>query len=163
MSQFNYVGSGNPGSTTEAPAAAAANYYDTFNNALWLSSGSGWKPSAPSVVSKAVHLAATGAVANLLTYAVPVSGTYRITVTASQATSTNGTLPTATATYTDFDTATASVSINVIGTGVATTGIGQAESGSVLVTALAGTNIVVATGAPTTLTANIRTRIEYVS
>jgi hypothetical protein len=162
MSQFNYIGSGNPASTDQ-PAAAAANFYDTQNNALWLASGSGFKPHSPAVISKTVLLAQTGAVAALVTYTAPVTGTYRVSVIAIQSTSTNGTLPTATVTYTDGDTGTASISRNIIASGVSTTGEGQSESGDAYIQAKVGTTIVIATGAPTTLTANLHARIEYVA
>jgi hypothetical protein len=159
MAQFNYFGSGNP-TSVPSPADALANYFDTFNNALWLSSGSGWQPLT-DVVAKAILSAQTSTISNLLTLSAPVSGLYRVSTYTVQATSTSGTLPVPAVAFTEADLDTSST-VNTVASGTATTGEGQSQSGSVLVNAKAGTNIVVSSAAPTSLTYNIKARIEYV-
>lgn len=148
-------GSGNP--NIAAPAAEVGQYIDTNVNTQWINSGSGWIPET-GMVAKANALSVTGAQASLLVITAPVSGLYQVFAFAAQATSTNGTLPSFTVAYTDLDTG-ASVAATTFVTGAATTGQGQFQSGVVTINAKGGTTITIASGAPTTLTANVKARI----
>jgi hypothetical protein len=107
-------------------------------------------------------LAQTGASASVLSYTVPVSGLYRVTALVDQATATNGTPGAVQVAYTNADSGTA-VAAASITTPAATTGIGQGQSGQVVVLAKAGTAITVSALAPTTLTQNVYARVEFLS
>lgn len=159
---FNAIFQGPP-VNLQAPSATVVDGFDIINNVEYVSNGTtGWIPTSPSVLTKAFLAAQTGAVANVLTYPVLVSGMYRVSTYTVQATATNGTLPVPTAAFTELDLATSSTITTVV-TGTATTGAGQSQSGYALVNAIAGTNIVVSTAAPTTLTYNVKARIEFIS
>ena len=133
---------------------------DTNTGALWVNNEGVWQ-GVSDAIAKATVLSTTAAQATLLVFTAPVSGLYRVSLFTAQATSTNGTLPTATVLYTDADTS-ASVTATLVGTGTVTTGQGQSQSAQILVNAKAGTTITVDVAAPTTLTANEKSRIEYV-
>jgi hypothetical protein len=110
--------------------------------------------------AKGSLLAQTAATqANLLTFAVPKTGLYRIDGYASQQTSTNGTLPTISVAWTEGDASTSNTATVV--TGTATTGAGQYDQGSIIINAKVGTNIVLSSASAATLTYNVKTRVEY--
>ena len=164
MSLLNQVFQGNPnalgavaaGGTPVAPNLAV----DTVNAGLFLSAGNGWQPLA-NVIAKSVISAQTAATqSNLLTFKPSFTGLYRITAYTVQATSTNGTLPEVDVAYTEGDTSTAETGEVVLASG-ATTGIGQHKSGSIVINALKGVNIVLSSQSAATLTYDIKTRIEF--
>lgn len=133
---------------------------DTNTGAEWVNLGKGWQPVSEAV-AKAISLAQTSTLANLLTFTAPVTGLYTVSTYAVQATSTSGTLPVATVTFTEGDTGTTGCTETTVASGTATTGVGQSQSGLATVNAKAGSNIVVSVAAPTTLTYNIKARISY--
>lgn len=161
MSLLNQVFQGNPNSLGVAAAGGsqvAPNVaLDSVDGTLFMSTGSGWTPLT-GVAAKGAAASQTAADANVLTFAVPVSGMYEINFYTVQATATSGTLPAVDVAFTDATLASAATAAVA---GVATTGKGQSQSGVINVNAQAGTNIVVSTGAPTSLTYNIQVRISY--
>lgn len=152
------VFSGTPLPTFPAGASTVALGVDKTTGALWTTAIGGWAPSA-TASGKAVANAQTGATTAVLTYAVQKSGLYRITGLVEQATATNGTPGAVQYAYTNAVSGSA-VAAASFTTPAATTGIGQNQTGSVTVHALAGTNIVVSALAPTTLTQNVHARVE---
>lgn len=164
MGLLNQVFQGNPNTLGLIAAGGEPNApnvgIDTVNNVFYVSAGNGWVPAGGGSVAKAILTAQSSTIANLLTYVAPVSGLYRVDTYTVQATATNGTLPVPAVAFTEADLGTSST-INTVASGTATTGQGQSQSGSVLVNAKAGTNIVVSSAGPTTLTYNIKTRVEF--
>jgi hypothetical protein len=162
MSLLNQVFQGNPntlGLTAAGGSQIAPNVgIDTVNGALYESVGNGWLALAGATVSKTVQSAIT-AEANTVTFAVPQTGLYQITVYEVSTTATAGTLPAETATWTDADSSVAST--NAFLTSKATAAAGTVNSGTVTVNALAGTNIVLTASAFATATYTIKTRIQF--
>jgi len=134
---------------------------DSIANALYVSTGNGWVPvnSASGVGNVASATAATQA--NVLTYAVPITGFYRVDTYAVQMTSTGGTLPSTAVAYTEGFTGVAESGLAVQATGTGTNA-GDNKSGSVLIYAKAGTNIVVSSAAAATLTYSVIARVEHI-
>ena len=149
-----------PAGAFPAGSATVTSAIDTNTQAEWVNVGKGWQPVSEAV-AKGSSLAQTSTLANLLTFAVPVTGLYEVTTYTVQATSTSGTLPVPTVTFTEGDTGTAGASVTTVASGTATTGAGQSQSGTVAVFAKAGSNIVVSVAAPTTLTYNAKARISF--
>lgn len=150
------------GAPTNVPSPAGATVaigIDKNTAAFYASVGNGWVPVTPAV-GKGNALAATGASASVLTFAAPVNGLYRIDALVEQATSTNGTPGAVQVAYTDATSGSA-VAAASITTPAGTTGIGQNQTGTLIVNAKAGTNIVVSALAPTTLTQNVYGRITF--
>lgn len=157
---FNAIFNGTP-SNVPSPSGQVADGIDTSTNAEWTSGANGWVPVSPAF-AKAVLLNQTAASqANLLTVVAPVTGLYRVSAYTVQANSTSGTLPSVTATFTEGDTGTTSCTAQVKAT-TSTTGEGQSGSGSAVINAQAGSNIVVSSASAATTTYNIKTRIEYI-
>lgn len=154
---FNAIFNGPPQNVPSPGSQGYAEGIDVANGAEYFAGADGWTP-VTGTVAQAQSLTQTGAVANVLTYAALQTGVYVVRTYTVQATATSGTLPTVTVTGTDPDLNHAST---VSTTGVATTGEGQSQTSELLVAAKAGTNIVVATGAPTSLTYNVKTRISF--
>ncbi len=158
---FDAIFSGQPPSSKPAGAATVAFGVDTFTGALWNTALGGWTPT--SVASaKGTAKAQTGASASVLSFTVPVTGLYRVVGLVDQATATNGTPGAVQIAYTNADSGVA-VAAASITTPAATTGIGQGQSGTAIVLALAGTTITVSALAPTTLTQNVYARVEFLS
>lgn len=153
------VFSGSPLPGFPAGGATVAVGVDTATGALWDTATGQWTP-ATSASGKGSALAQAGASANVLTFVAPVSGLYRVTGLVEQATATNGTPGAVQVAYTNA-TSGAAVAAASITTPAATTGIGQGQSGSIVINAKAGTNIVVSALAPTTLTQNVYGRVEF--
>ena len=151
--------SGPPSNVPSPAGATVAIGIDTSVAALYASVGNGWVPVTGST-GKNSALAQTGATASVLTYTAPVSGLYRVDGLVEQATSTNGTPGAVQVAYTNATSGSA-VAAASITTPAATTGIGQAQSGSLIVNAKAGTSIVVSALAPTTLTQNVYGCVEF--
>lgn len=164
MSLLNQVFQGNPNTLgVVSPAAGSPQApnvgVDTVNNAFYINAGNGWVP-ATDVVAKAVLSGQTAATqANILTFKPTSTGLYRIDAYTVQATSTNGTLPEVDVAYTEGDTSVAQTGEVVLASG-ATTGQGQHKSGSIIINALAGVNIVVSSQSAATLTYDVKVRIE---
>ena len=164
MSQFNYIGSGNPTSVIDA-SGQIANYLDTFNVSLWFNVGNGWVPDSAGLVSKKALLAQAANVSNVLTYAVLANGLYKVSLyEVSSNTPTAATLPAITVVYTDLDTA-GSITDTLASVG-SVSSAGVVNQGSFIVNAGVGTNIVIATtsyaaGSGTALSYNIKARIQY--
>ena len=160
MSLFNAIFNSVP-SSTPAPAATVLGGVDTNAGALWLSTpeSAGWVPVSLGV-GKGHALAQTGATASVLTFVVPISGLYRIDAIVDQAPATNGTPGAVQYAYTNADSGSA-VAAASFTTPAGTTGIGQGQTGTVIVNALGGSSIVVSALAPTTLTQNVRARVEF--
>lgn len=151
--------SGPPSNVPSPAGATVAIGIDKAAVALYASVGNGWTPIVGSV-GNANALAQTGATASVLTYTVPTNGLYRVDGLVEQATATNGTPGAVQVAYTNATSGSA-VAAASITTPAATTGIGQAQSGSLIVNAKAGTTIVVSALAPTTLTQNVYGRVEF--
>jgi hypothetical protein len=165
MPAFDTYGSGNP-TKIPAPAATVTNYLDTFNNAIWISTGQGWNPSSPSLNAKAHVTAQVANNTNILTYTVPVVGMYRVSLyEVSTNTPTGATLPAFTVVFTDSDSATVVTDTLADVTGVSA--IGAVNQGQFLVSVAAAGTIVVATtsyaaGSGTALAYAVKVRVEYV-
>ena len=149
-----------PPANVPSPASAAALGFDEVAGAFYYTSpqSGGWVPTS-SASQRAVSLSQTSTNANVLTNTAPATGLYRVSTYTVQATTTNGTLPVPAVAFTEGDLGTSNT-VNTVASGTATTGQGQSQSGSVIVNAKAGTTIVISTAAPTTLTYNIKARIE---
>ena len=164
MPAFDTYGSGNP--TVVAPAATVTNYLDTFNDAIWISTGNGWTPAAPALNTKVHVTAQTANNANILTYKVPVTGLYRVSLyEVSTNTPTSATLPAFTVVYTDADSATAVT--DTLADVASVSAIGTVNQGQFLVSVAAAGTIVVATtsyaaGSGTALAYAVKARVEYV-
>lgn len=156
---FNGSAVGTPPTQYPASAATVTDGVDTSTGAAWNTARGGWSPEAVAFARASV-LSQTSTVANVLTVVAPKTGLYRVDTYTVQATSTNGTLPVPSVAFTEGDLSTSST-IATVASGTATTGQGQSQSGYALVYAAAGTNIVVSTAAPTTLTYNIKARVEF--
>jgi hypothetical protein len=165
MGLLNQVFQGNPGvlgavaagGSTIAPNVAV----DTVNNVLYISTGNGWVPFSDAV-AKAILSSQTAATqANVLTYTAPVTGLYRISTYAVQMTATGGTLPSTAAAYTEGDTGASETGLAIQATGTGTNA-GDNKSGSVIINAKAGTNIVISSAAAATLTYTLKARVEYI-
>jgi len=161
MSLVNQVFQGIPGATAQGGSPQAPNVaVDTVNNTFYFSTGSGWVPASSSA-AKAILSSQTAATqANVLTFAVPATGLYRLDTYAVQMTATGGTLPSTAAAYTEGDTSVAQTGLAIQATGTGTNA-GDNKSGSVIVNAKAGTNIVISSAAAATLTYTLKARVEY--
>lgn len=147
-----------------SPSAAPAFGVDTTNFNGYLNSKTGWVPFAPSTVAKAVSLGAVANNANLLTYAAPVTGLYKVDFYETSANAPTGaTLPALTIAYTDGDTAGSITSTLASASASAANVVNQ---GTFLINAAAASNIVLATtsyaaGSGTALAFNVKVRITY--
>ena len=141
---FDYVFQGAP-SSVSAPAATVCEGLDSVNGVGYYSSpsSSGWRVVTQNV-AKALAKGQTANNSNVLTYAVPVTGTYQVSLyEVSTNVPTAATLPAVTVTYTDNQSNTAVTDTLADVTGVGAKGI--VNEGSFLVDVAAGGNIVVAT------------------
>jgi hypothetical protein len=159
MSQFNYVGSGNP-TNVPAPGSEVANYLDTLNDALWFSTGSGWVPNSLAATKSALLSQTAATQANVLTFSAPKTGMYRIDTYAVQIGATGGTLPSTAVAYTEGDSGATETGLAVQTTGTGTNN-GDNKSGSVIINAKGGTNIVVSSASAATLTYTLKARVEF--
>lgn len=163
MGLLNQVFQGNPNTLGVVAAGGEPNApnvgVDTVNGAFYISSGNGWTPAA-DVVEKTILTGQGNSVSSLLSYTTPVAGLYRVDTYTVQATAANGTLPVPTVHFTEADLATTST-VTTVASGANTTGEGQSQSGFALANAAANSAITVSVGAPTTLTYNIKARIEF--
>lgn len=161
---FDAIFSGYP-SGLASPSVAPALGVDTTNFNAYLNSSNGWVPFAPSTVSKTVLRAQTANVASVLTYAVQVTGLYRVDLyEVSANTATGATLPAITVVYTDVDT-TGSITQTLASVG-SVSAANVVSQGTFLVNAGPVSNIVIATtsyaaGSGTALSYNIKARITY--
>ena len=127
---------------------------------MWLSAGNGWAPQSSSV-AKAILSSQTAATqSNVLTFTPPVSGLYRLDTYAVQIGATGGTLPSTAAAYTEADSG-ATVTGDAIQTTGTGTNNGDHKSGSLIVNAKAGVNIVISSASAATLTYTLKARVEY--
>lgn len=156
---YDAIFSGTPVNVPSPAGATVTSGIDKASGAEWVNVGAGWVPTSSAFVKKFV-LGTTAAQAALAVITAPVTSLYRVSGYVAQATATNGTLPNITVAYTEGDTSTAIAATAVV-TGTATTGIGQSDAGSLIINAKAGTTITVASTAPTTATANVKARIEF--
>ncbi len=163
---FDAVFSGNPPGSFPAGGATVVEGFDTANMVSWISTPSGgWAPQPGGITARATVNSQTANNANVLTYAVPVTGFYEINYyEVSVNAPTAATLPSVTATFTEavLGTSTTSTSPTVTGVGAA----GVVGSGVLNVYAKVGTNIVVATtaynaGSGTALSYDVLARIQY--
>lgn len=162
---FDAVFSGFPAGAA-SPSLAPALGVDTTNyNGYLLGGPNGNVPFAPSTVSKTVLRAQVANVANVLTYAVPTTGLYRVDLYEVAANvATGATLPAVTVVYTEADTTgTITQTLASVGSVSAANVVSQ---GTFLVNAGPVSNIVIATtsyaaGSGTALSYNIKARITY--
>ena len=164
MGLLNQVFQGNPnalGAVASGGSAVAPNVaIDTVDGVLYMSTGNGWQPLSSSV-AKAILSSQTAATqANVLTFTAPVTGLYRLDTYAVQMTSTGGTLPSTAAAYTEGDTGATETGAAIQATGTGTNA-GDNKSGSLIINAKAGTNIVISSAAAATLTYTLKARVEY--
>lgn len=174
MSCIDYVFQGAPTTGTGSGAIVCpgskqfpAIGLDTLLGVGYLSAGNGWVPQVPATISKADIASATANNANVLTYAVPshMSGVYRISIYESSVNApTAATLPAVTAVFFDQDTAVSTTATFASLGSVGAAGV--INSGSLIVSALGGHNIVIATtsyaaGSGTALAYNAHIRIDY--
>lgn len=164
MGLLNQVFQGNPnalGVVASGGSPTAPNVgVDTVDGTLYLSAGNGWVPFSDAVAKSILSNQTAATQANVLTYAVPATGLYRLTTYAVQIGATGGTLPSTAAAYTEGDTGATEtgLAIQATGTGV---NAGDNKSGSVTINAKAGTNIVISSAAAATLTYTLKARVEF--
>ena len=164
MRLLNQVFQGNPnalgavasGGSQQAPNIAV----DTVNAALYISAGNGWQPFSDALAKSILSSQTAATQANVLTFAVPATGLYRLTTYAVQMTATGGTLPSTAAAYTEGDTGVAETGAAIQATGTGTNA-GDNKSGSLVINAKAGTNIVISSAAAATLTYTLKARVEF--
>jgi len=158
---FNKIQQGPLTGAAGNSAQYAALGLDSVANALYVSTGSGWVPVSGAAGAGSVASATAATQSNVLTYAVPFTGLYRIDTYAVQIGATGGTLPSTAAAYTEgFTSASISgAAIQATGTGVNN---GDNKAGSLIVYAKAGTNIVVSSAAAATLTYTVLARVEHI-
>jgi hypothetical protein len=165
MGLLNQVFQGNPnalGAVASGGSTAAPNLaVDTVNNTLYVSAGNGWVPLSDAVAKSILSSQTAATQANVITYTPPVSGLYRIDTYAVQMTATGGTLPSTAVAYTEADTGVAQTGEAVQATGTGTNA-GDHKSGSIIINAKAGVNIVVSSAAAATLTYTLKARVEYI-
>lgn len=161
---FDLVFSGPPSGN---PTAAGATSFgvDTQNFNGYLTTSSGWIPFAPSTVAKAVQKGLTANNTNILTYAVTISGLYKVDLYEVSTTApTAATLPAITVVFTEADTAgSITDTLASVGSVAAANVVNQ---GGFVINAQSGSNVVVATasynaGSGTALAYNIKARITY--
>jgi hypothetical protein len=166
MSQFNYIGAGNP-TNIPAPANSPAEYLDTANNAQWFSTpaSGGWKPDTTVIAGNEVTAQAANN-ADVLTYTAPQTGIFQIAAyTVSTNTPTAGTLPSVQVTYTEADTGN-STTATITPTVASVSASGVVSTGTGGIRAKVGTTITIATtgyaaGSGTALTYNSTVRVSY--
>ena len=134
---------------------------DTVANALYISAGSGWVPVSGASGAGSVLSQTAATQSNVLTFAVPFTGLYRVDTYAVQMTATGGTLPSTAVAYTEGFTGVAESGLAVQATGTGTNK-GDNKSGSVIIYAQAGTNIVVSSASAATLTYSVLARVEHI-
>lgn len=164
MGLLNQVFQGNPNALGAVAAGGAPNFpnvaVDTVNDVFYINAGNGWVPASVAT-AKAILSSQTAATqANLLTYAVTTTGLYRLDTYAVQMTATGGTLPSTAAAYTEGDTGVAQTGAAIQATGTGTNA-GDNKSGSLIINAKAGTNIVISSASAATLTYTLKARVEY--
>jgi hypothetical protein len=164
MGLLTTVFQGNPnslGAVASGGSQAAPNVaVDTVNAAFYLSAGNGWVPFSDALAKSIISSATAATQANLLTFAVPVTGLYRLTTYAVQIGATGGTLPSTAAAYTEGDTSATESGVAIQATGTGTNN-GDNKTGSLVVNAKAGTNIVISSASAATLTYTLKARVEY--
>lgn len=155
---LDYQFSGPPG-VLETPSDGLGLGADTFNNCLYLISQNGNKPLTGSVVAKAVSLAQTSNLTNLLTYTVYATGLYEIISYVVATVATSGTLPAVTAVWTENDNGGAiTTTVGASGSSSATNTV---IGGRYVVNVASGSTIVLATTSVATLTYNVKVRVAY--
>lgn len=155
---LDYQFSGPPG-ILESPSDGLGLGADTFNNCLYLISQAGNKPLTGSVVAKAVALAQTANIANLLTYTVYATGLHEVNTYVVATVATSGTLPAVTAVWTENDNGGAITT--TVGASGASSAINTIIEGRYVVNVKAGGTIVLATTSVATLTYNVKVRVAY--
>lgn len=159
---FDKIFQGPPSGVAAGNSAQYAAFgLDSIANALYVSTGNGWVPVSSAAGAGSVLSATAATQSNVLTYAVPYTGMYRIDTYAVQMTSTGGTLPSTAAAYTEGLTGVAisGAAVQATGTG---TNQGDNKAGSLIVYAKAGTNIVISSASAATLTYSVLARIEHI-
>jgi hypothetical protein len=165
MGLLNQVFQGNPtalgavasGGSTVAPNLAV----DTVNGSLYISAGNGWQPLSDAVAKSILSSQTAATQSNVLTYKAPATGLYRIDTYAVQMTATGGTLPSTAVAYTEGETGATESGLAVQATGTGTNA-GDNKSGTVIINAQAGTNIVVSSASAATLTYTLKARVEFI-
>jgi hypothetical protein len=162
---YDAIFNGTPPSYFPASSNTVAEGIDTSNPCEWVNAGQGWTPIPGGVVSKATVNSLSANNANVVTYAVPVTGLYEINFyEVSINTPTGATLPGVSATFTEAVLGTSTTTTSpTVGSISASNAV---NSGVLNVYAKAGTNIVVATtgyaaGSGTALQYDVLARIQY--
>jgi hypothetical protein len=133
---------------------------DTLNGALWFSVGNGWVPDSNAAAKNILANQTAATQANVLTLSAPATGLYRIDTYAVQIGATGGTLPSTAVAYTEGDSGATETGLAVQATGTGTNN-GDNKSGSVIINAKVGTNIVVSSASAATLTYTLKARVEF--
>jgi hypothetical protein len=142
--------------TIPAPAGTNIDCLDITNNVGYVSTNSGWQPVTTSV-AKAVVAAQAANNANVVTYAVPVTGLYEVNYYLVSTNATSGTIPAVSVAFTEALLGTATTAAS--GT-LASSASNTVSTGVLNVYAKAGTNIVVSTTGWASLTYDAVIRIQ---